>query len=463
MLRLGLFVVLALTLVSQAAPTPENVALAKKYAPQFRFHKDEKYFPSTIAYFLSNTDVSDQASFVAHTIQYSTDSGQLVDENGGLVNGNPTVQNVDDAPNQGSGLFLSTPISSSKDGWLRGFDPTTTASETHTFVAPKANGVVDIYYWLFTPFNEAKNVPVVGQVGDHVGDWERLAVRTVNGVATQVDYHAHSDTGSTVPFDQAPKFDNGQRPAAYVAKGSHGIWQTADTHTYVDVVIFKLQDITGDGGVQWDTRDSLVVYNYPDTFSGDQDWLNYKGAYGNKGQTDCWWHFIYDECEVVTGPIGPYRPDVLGASLTAPPETEGVTALDPAKWDMSGPLSQVLGTPSGSVDKSTFTFYLSSDLTSGSDAKFVAIKQTCQAADSAESTTTFATTSFDGKSTKFTASPAACASNGNAALYAVGLCSSDAEESCSFSRTRKLRAFGPNGGVNTTAIEVEDLDLWSTL
>ena len=84
-----------------------------------------------------------------------------------------------------------------------------------------------------------------------VGDWERLAVRTVNGEATQVDYHAHSNTGSTVLFSQAPKFDNNSRPVAYVAKGSHGIWETAATHTYVDAVIFKLQDLTSDGGVYW--------------------------------------------------------------------------------------------------------------------------------------------------------------------------------------------------------------------
>ena len=83
------------------------------------------------------------------------------------MNDNPTVQNVDDAANQGSGLFLSTPITANKDGWLKGQNPATTSGlETHTFVAPKANGVVDIYYWLFTPFNEAKDVPLVGQVGD---------------------------------------------------------------------------------------------------------------------------------------------------------------------------------------------------------------------------------------------------------------------------------------------------------
>ncbi|KAJ8091053.1 hypothetical protein PM082_024661 [Marasmius tenuissimus] len=445
MFKLGVFVSLALSIISKAAPAPENVALARKYAPQFKFHKDEIYFPSTIAYFLSNTD--------------------LVDGNGALVNDNPTVQNVDDAANQGSGLFLSTPISSNKNGWLRGQNPITTASETHTFVAPKANGVVDIYYWLFTPFNEGKNVPVVGQVGDHVGDWERLAVRTVNGVATQVDYHAHGgtgDAGSTVPFDQALKFDNGQRPAAYVAKGSHGIWQTVGTHTYVDVVIFQLQDITGDGGLQWDTRDSLVVYNYPDTFSGDQDWLNYKGVWGNKGSTSCWWYSIYNECEVITGPSGPYRSDVLGASFAASAgDDRSVTSHDPAKWDMSGPFSEILGAPSGTPEKSTFTFYLSSDMISASDATIVAVKQNCQGGDSGETASTFASVPFDKRSSKFTVSPAACASGSSAASYSVALCSSETEDSCSFTNQRKLRAFGPEGPVDAAAIDVEDLDVWN--
>ena len=157
-------------------------------------------------------------------------------------------------------------------------------------------------------------------------------MRTVNGTATQVDYHAHSDNGAgTIPWAQVLKFDNDQRPIGYIASGSHGFWAKPGTFTYVNAVIFKLQDKTSDKGVKWDTRDSLVTLNYPDTFSGDLSWLNFKGFWGNKGTTDCWWHFIYSDvsvsaqvmrdvdvskCELSTGPDGPLRPDVLGAAFT---------------------------------------------------------------------------------------------------------------------------------------------------
>ena len=186
-----------------------------------------------------------------------------------------------------------------------------------------------------------------------VGDWERMTVRTVNGVATEVDYHAHDDTGSgfvsilslchfsdysinrTIPWSQVIKFDNGQRPVGYVAKGSHGFWATAGTFTYVNAVVFKLQDVTADGGVAWDTRDSLVTFNYPDTFSGTLDWLNYKGDWGNVGETDCWWYTFYNECQVTAGPSGPLRADVLGASNVKVAAKTGTTSL----FSMSGPLS----------------------------------------------------------------------------------------------------------------------------
>ena len=185
-----------------------------------------------------------------------------------------------------------------------------------------------------------------------VGDWEHMTVRTVNGVATEVDYHAHGDTGSgfvstpslwhfsdcpfnrTIPWSQVLTFDDGQRPVGYVAKGSHGFWATAGTFTYVNAVVFKLQDVTADGGVAWDTRDSLVTFNYPDTFSGSQDWLNFQGDWGNVGQTNCWWHVFYNECRVSAGPPGPLRPDVLGAS-NARVAAKSTSSL----FSMSGSLS----------------------------------------------------------------------------------------------------------------------------
>lgn len=128
-----------------------------------------------------------------------------------------------------------------------------------------------------------------------VGDWERITVRTVNGAPTQVNYNAHSNAGSgTIPWDQAPRFDNNNRPVAYVAYGSHGTWASAGTFTYVNAVIFKLQDETSEGGVAWDTRDSVKTLVYPDTYTGLTEWLNFKGAWGNKGTTNCWWYIFYN-------------------------------------------------------------------------------------------------------------------------------------------------------------------------
>ncbi|RDB20841.1 Vacuolar protein sorting-associated protein 62 [Hypsizygus marmoreus] len=424
--------VLALgALVALAAPTPENLALARKYAPQWRFQTSEVYWPSTVEYFLAGV--------------------KQVDGNGNTVTATVTTSNVDDAPNQGSGLYLATDINAGKGGFLRGQNPSMTATAVYTFIAPKANGVVDLFYWLFTPFNEGKSVPLIGQVGDHVGDWERMTVRTVNGVATQVDYHAHGDTGSgTIPWSQIVKFDNGQRPVGYIAKGSHGFWATAGTFTYVDAIVFKLQDITSDGGVSWDTKDSLVALGYPESYSDSLGWLNYKGAWGNVGQTNCWWYVFHNECQVVTGPGGPLRDDVLGAAKV-------VAGFTPKS--MKGPPSQTLGTSSTDT-KSSFTLYIDTSVHQfASDSSFthLAVQQTCTSIveateDDKEGTTPATSTTFAAtpltKASKFTIAPVACAKDSSVTSYTIGLCANGTEENCLYSTSRILRAFSADTSVH---------------
>ncbi|KAH8834721.1 hypothetical protein DL96DRAFT_1549451 [Flagelloscypha sp. PMI_526] len=414
---LFLSLLFAAALPVRSAPSATDcAALAKKYAPQWRFHSSETYFPSSIEFFLSNVD--------------------LVDASNNTVQADPTVQTLNDPADQGLGLYLATDIDANKAGWLQGQNPMTTPSSVYTFAAPKDNGVVDLYYWLFTPFNAGKDVSPVGRVGDHVGDWERMTVRTVNGVATQVEYHAHSDTASVVPWNLAPKFDSGKRPVGYIAAGSHGIWQDAGTHTYFSAVLagqtIELNDLTDDGGVQWDTKNSVVTLSFPGTFSGNLDWLNYAGDWGNQGETDCYWYSIYPECEVVTGPPGPYRPN-----------------------EMSGPLSQVLGTPASS-NTSSFTIYLSSSVTSA----FIGVQQNCQteAGEISTTTVTAATTS----SKKVTVTPAACAAGSNVVSYTTGSCTSSVVGTCVFSSSvRDLKAYSASGSVDTAAIVVEDLDKWT--
>jgi hypothetical protein len=192
-----------------------------------------------------------------------------------------------------------------------------------------------------------------------------MTVRTVDGVATSVDYHAHDNYGSgTIPYGQVPKFspsspndaptptpsDPNARPVAYVAAGSHGMWSTPGTFTYVNAVVFKLQDQTSDGGVYWDTGagngNSLVSIDYPPPASGgykeNMGWLNYLGLWGNKGTTNCWWHVFYQECELTTGPNGPARDDVIGkdiAAKTATSDNTTATVIGKMKKTMNSPFS----------------------------------------------------------------------------------------------------------------------------
>jgi hypothetical protein len=134
---------------ASAAPTPQNLQLAQKYAPQFRFHKDEKYFASTVDFFLAGP-VS------------------LYDGNGPLA-GAPsplTNENLATVANQGAGTYITTHINANLDGFLRGQDPRISHPTTYVFIAAKANGVVDLYYWMFAPYNLGKKITLLGYVGD---------------------------------------------------------------------------------------------------------------------------------------------------------------------------------------------------------------------------------------------------------------------------------------------------------
>jgi len=121
----------------------------------------------------------------------------VYDNNGNIVTnqaGHLTNTNLASSlENDGNGTWLTVAnYSSAKSTILRGQDPRENGVPVYTFIAPKANGVVDFYYWTFYPWNQGRNVVVLGQVGDHVGDWERMSIRTINETPVSADYNAHS-------------------------------------------------------------------------------------------------------------------------------------------------------------------------------------------------------------------------------------------------------------------------------
>ena len=106
---------------------------------------------------------------------------QVKDEHGNEVEDVPrplTLSNLDKVP---ASTYLSVLNTSSSYAPTMGQNPTTNSVPVYTFIVPKEGGIVDLFYWIFTPYNVGKTIPALGTVGSHVGDWERMMVRTLNG------------------------------------------------------------------------------------------------------------------------------------------------------------------------------------------------------------------------------------------------------------------------------------------
>ncbi|KAF8327031.1 uncharacterized protein EI90DRAFT_1859554 [Cantharellus anzutake] len=275
--------------------------LARKYAPQFRLHPSEAFLPSSIEFMFPNFKVYD-------------DKGNLVPNQPPLLTSTNLASSL---PSNGQGTFLTVQNYTNALGtFLAGKNPKTTRVPVYTFIAPKGNGVVDFYYWTYYPWNQGKIVKVVGEVDDHVSDWERMSVRTVNGVAVSADYNAHSggsQSTGTIRWADVPKVPGEDRPIGWVAQGSHGIWDSPGKHVYQNVsygqLTDQLVDVTANGGPKWDAKANLfpMMYIPGGAYKGTFSWLSFQGKWGNRGLTNCWWYHIAPECSLVDGPVGPAR------------------------------------------------------------------------------------------------------------------------------------------------------------
>lgn len=141
--------------------------------------------------------------------------------------------------------------------------------KAYAFAVQKEYKYLDLTYFVFTPYNKAKEVAGI-QFGNHIGDWEHITVRLMNYQENGknyyrpvlVDYSAHSFR-NYVSWDEIETVEN-THPVGYTAQGSHGMWKDEGTHVYVDAKIVKLTDECSQG-TAWD----LWKENQMETFSYD--------------------------------------------------------------------------------------------------------------------------------------------------------------------------------------------------
>ena len=205
-------------------------------------------------------------------------------------------------------------------------------------VIDKGDGVVDAFWFFFYSFNLG-NVVLNVRFGNHVGDWEHTMVRFVDGKPTTVFLSEHF-------FGQAYKYNavekRGKRvcpslcslccdypltpvkPVVYSAEGSHAMYATPGTHSYILPLGF-LHDET-DAGPLWDPSLNVHAYTYaptstrepptsallPATPAAPTGWFRFRGHWGDRiyPLTDARQYTVAGNYHYVSGPTGPRFKDL---------------------------------------------------------------------------------------------------------------------------------------------------------
>jgi len=276
------------------------IRLLDEFAPVIYLSSKEEYFPASVEYMLPHYRLLDRnneqqdkyplpplnASSISHLPLFGRSTWLSIDEE---HNAQPSLSDPDAQYLHGPAWFSRN---EGQDGRVRIKEP------VYGIHVKKDNGVVDLLYWTYYPYNLGKPVGPLGIIGNHVGDWEHLRVRTVNGTGHSVDYVVHRESlalgQGTMRWEDVPKFDG--RPIAYSAAGSHGLWATPGRHVFANALnVFKLIDETDDEGAIWDTKGHIVAIQYwqnPELTSRKKKvyptgsplgWLNYAGRRGSGG------------------------------------------------------------------------------------------------------------------------------------------------------------------------------------
>jgi hypothetical protein len=231
--------------------------LAIRYSPVLRFTGNEKFYPTTIDYFIS------RASLFDHSNGATVDSSPTPETLGSYVSTNLYL-------NHDLETFEAIASDYSLQAELNGY-------HIYAKVAITGSSTV-IQYWLFYVFNN-------GPLNDHQGDFEVIEVFLDSSDNPQITLYSQHFTGQNTDWNEVEKIDT--HPVVYVAEGSHANY----FRSYQGKIGFE-SDIVGNDGltINFD-RTSIIMLQ-------DQSWLNFAGRWGYWGT----------EAEVALGRAGPHGP-----------------------------------------------------------------------------------------------------------------------------------------------------------
>lgn len=309
--------------------------IAQDYAPSVYLYPAEMWLPSSIDYYAQYVRLECGNRVISDDI-LTLEAAELPEGKGG-------------AENNLCYLTPKVPFGDPYDQptWLRGQDPSSGNVPVYVNIYqderdPKTESNFIAQYMFFFPYNYGKNVCMdvapndkcFGArrvLGSHVGDWELVSIRFVNGLPKSVHVGAHgNDEPNTASTYFCCDWNNANsesilewrnnHPVVYAAEGSHGIWGSVGKKNYMTISTGdQLNDYTGQG-VYWETWKNMVWFSYTRSDSLSVLLNDYEGRWGARkmGRNACqikdWrnsacemFGIPFDELELNDGPSLPNR------------------------------------------------------------------------------------------------------------------------------------------------------------
>ncbi|XP_028799758.1 uncharacterized protein LOC114755061 isoform X1 [Neltuma alba] len=189
-------------------------ALMEAYAPLMYLHPAEKYLPSSVKWYFTN--------------------GALLYTRGEESNPvaiDPSGSNLPQGGENDGAYWMDLPVDKTskervKRGDLQSF-------QAYLHIKPMLGATfTDISIWIFYPFNGPSTAKVVlidsiplGQIGEHIGDWEHLTLRisNFNGGLNSVYFSQHSG-GQWVDAPELEFQPGKNKPVAYSSLNGHALY-----------------------------------------------------------------------------------------------------------------------------------------------------------------------------------------------------------------------------------------------
>lgn len=256
--------------ISFGVPTQFSPAkrdeLIKKYAPEVRFHKDEKYFPMSVTEFLPYVNLRTPTKNVEIKKGQITSSRFLGYDRDNYVD-----------------YYLGFADKAMKNGVKKKDNMIHTRAYAN-FI-PTDDGGAIIQYIFFYPFNGAFQMGDMGpidnlvnavtsaaDIGDHEADFEHINVRLNNALQIKDIYYARHKPSNDGGY-AIPEITEGSHPVVYASKYGHA----AHPH-HKDKQ--SNQDATSSNGPRWRTWEDIQYLGTKENPTPGNEWLKFRGHFG---------------------------------------------------------------------------------------------------------------------------------------------------------------------------------------